>query len=149
MPSPYPSEPDSHEARLLHAFFERSARAHPDRADTLLRAIADTTSAANSLTVQRKLIDEAIAGSMRAHEQGGAVLFAHPLAISPAARRRFNVGPLTPPRDPGAPFAIVSNPADWDRSTAVNAPGQSGSPDSAHFTDFAMRWAAGESAELA
>ena len=75
-------------------------------------------------------------------------VFAHPLAISPAARRRFNIGPLTPSRDAGPPFAIASNPADWDRSTAMNAPGQSGSPDSAHFADFAKRWAAGEHAAL-
>jgi penicillin amidase len=123
--------------------------AHPDRADSLLRALAEAGSAEHSLKVQRMLIDEAIAGSMRSDEPGTAVMFAHPLAISPAARRRFNVGPLTPPRDAGLPFAIVSNPADWDRSTAVNAPGQSGSPDSAHFADFATRWAAGEQSGLA
>ena len=86
---------------------------------------------------------------MRADEAGGAVVFAHPLAITDAARRRFNIGPLTPARDAGGPFAIASDPADWDRSTAVNAPGQSGSPDSAHFGDFAKRWAAGEHAALA
>ena len=127
----------------------RFARAHPDRADALLRALAQAGSAGDSLNVQRALIDDAIAESARASEYRGAVLFAHPLAISPAARRRFNIGPLTPSRDAGPPFAIASNAADWDRSTAVNAPGQSGAPDSAHFADFATRWAAGEHPPLA
>ena len=124
------------------------ARAHLDRADALLWALADAGPAGHSLKAQRALIDDAIAESTRAGESRGAVRFAHPLAISPAARRRFNIGPLTPSRDAGPPFAIASNPADWDRSTAVIAPGQSASPDSAHFADFATRWAAGEHAAL-
>jgi penicillin amidase len=103
----------------------RFARAHPDRADLLFRALADAASARDSLNVQRARIDDALAGALRADDPGGAVLFAHPLAISPAARRRFNIGPLTPSRDAGPPFAIASHPADWDRSTAVSAPGQS------------------------
>ena len=123
------------------------ARARPDRADALLRALAE--SAGDSLKVQRALIDDAIAASTRPGEYREPVLFAHPLAISPAARRRFNIGPLTPSRGAGPPFAIASNPADWDRTTAVNAPGQSGSPDNAHFADFATRWAAGEHTGLA
>jgi penicillin amidase len=56
---------------------------------------------------------------------------------------------MTPGRHASGPFAIASNAADWDRSTVLSAPGQSGSPDSAHFSDFAERWAAGEPAELA
>jgi penicillin G amidase len=35
--------------------------------------------------------------------------------------------------------------ADWDRSTAINAPGQSGSASSAHFADLARLWSAGAS----
>ena len=125
------------------------ARAHLDRADALLWALADAGPAGHSLKAQRALIDDAIAESTRAGESRGAVRFAHPLAISPAARRRFNIGPLTPSRDAGPPFAIASNSADWDRTTAMNAPGQSGSPDSAHFADFATRWAAGAHSGLA
>ena len=33
---------------------------------------------------------------------------------------------------------------DWDRSLVTNAPGQSGSPASAHFSDLAKPWAAGD-----
>jgi acyl-homoserine lactone acylase PvdQ len=80
---------------------------------------------------------------------GDPVVFAHPLGITDASRRRFNVGPLMP-RAPGAsPFGVAFDPADWDRSRAVNPPGQSGSPDSAHFADLATLWAAGERVPLA
>ena len=88
---------------------------------------------ADSLKVQRALIVDALAEAMRAARAGRRGAFAHPLAITDAARRRFNIGPMTPPPHAGGPFAITSDPDDWDRSTAMNAPGQSGSPDSAHF----------------
>ena len=87
--------------------------------------------------------------ALPATQSGDPVVFAHPLGITDASRRRFNVGPLTP-RAPGAsPFGTAFDPADWDRSRAVNPPGQSGSPDSAHFADLAKLWAAGESVPLA
>ena len=121
------------------------ARAHPDRADELLRS----ASAANSLELQRALIADATAESRRAHSPADAIVFAHPLAITEAARRRFNIGPMKPASQAGGPFAIASDPADWDRSAALNAPGQSGSPDSTHFSDFAKQWTAGERVELA
>ena len=76
-------------------------------------------------------------------------VFAHPLGITDAARRRFNIGPLTPGADVAAPFSATFDAADWDRSSAINAPGQSGSPDSAHFSDLAKIWAAGEYVALA
>jgi len=43
----------------------------------------------------------------------------------------------------------VMDVADWDRSVAQNAPGQNGSPASAHFKDLAKLWAAGEYFPLA
>ena len=143
---------DTAEARAkttVASALARLARAHPDRANALLRALAAAGSSADSLRVQRALIVDAIAESMRADTPAGAVVFAHPLAISAAARRRFNIGPMTPGRHNSGPFAIASNAAAWDRSTVLNAPGQSGWPDSAHFNDFAKRWAAGEQVELA
>jgi penicillin amidase len=127
----------------------RFARAHPDRASALLRALAAAASSPDSLKVQRALVVDAIAESTGADPPADAVVFAHPLAITEAARRRFNIGPMTPGRRASGPFAIASNAADWDRSTVLSAPGQSGSPDGAHFDDFAKRWAAGEHVELA
>jgi penicillin amidase len=120
------------------------ARAHPDRADVLLRKIET----ADSLTVQRALIVDALAESMREGDARRAVLFAHPLAITGAARRRFNIGPLTPPGNGEPALNLSLDPLDWDRSTAMIAPGQSGSPASPRFADLAKRWAAGERVAL-
>jgi penicillin amidase len=124
----------------------RLARAHPDRADALLRKIE----AAGSLTVQRALIVDAVAAAAR---QSAAptrpVVFAHPLAISPAARRRFNIGPVTPAESAGPQVGLSMDPSGWDKSAVMNAPGQSGSPGSPFFADLAQLWAAGERVALA
>ena len=92
------------------------------------------------------------------------VLFAHPLGVTPAARDRFNRGPFVlpgyaesvfsvagaaPERMVGSSFRAVFDLADWDRSVATQAPGQSGSPSSSHFSDLAQSWAAGEYFPLA
>jgi penicillin amidase len=128
------------------------ARTYPDRADALLRKL-EAAKSADSLAVQRALIVAGLAESTRDSRDAGAsappVLFAHPLGITAAARRRFNIGPIAPAGDAGPPFALSFDPSAWDRSTAMNAPGQSASPDSAHFDDLARRWAAGERVELA
>ena len=44
----------------------------------------------------------------------------------------------------GASFSEIVDVSNWDRSVVTNAPGQSGSPRSAHFSDLAKPWAAGE-----
>jgi penicillin amidase len=41
------------------------------------------------------------------------------------------------------------DPANWDRSRAMNAPGQSGSPDSPFFRDLASAWSQGIDVPLA
>lgn len=70
-------------------------------------------------------------------------MFVHPLSITTAARERFDVGPLArPARD--QPFQAIFDARDWDRSRIVNVPGESESPDSPHFADMAISWAAGE-----
>jgi penicillin amidase len=74
-------------------------------------------------------------------------MFAHPLAITDAARARFDVGPLVRPSQ-DQQFRAQFTPRDWDQSTIINAPGQSESPDSAHFADLALRWSAGEMVPL-
>jgi penicillin amidase len=85
-------------------------------------------------------------------------LFRHPLAVTGAARARFNVGPFERPgyahtvmstagvdveQNSGASFSAIFDVGDWDRSVATNAPGQSGSPASPRFADLAKLWAAG------
>jgi penicillin amidase len=77
-----------------------------------------------------------------------AAFFSHPLGISADAGRRFNVGPLSRPADGAGAFQISVNASDWDRSTAMNAPGQSESPDSPHFSDLAAQWSAAKTIPL-
>jgi len=86
------------------------------------------------------------------------ITFRHPLAITQAARRIFNVGPFEPGGydgtvnayftrsnvDIGASFRLIADVAAWDRSVATNAPGQSERPRSPHFADLAALWSAGE-----
>ena len=87
-------------------------------------------------------------------------LIRHPLtaAVSPEVRRRLDVGPL--PRGgyggtvhntgngdnqtSGASFMIVADTSDWDNSVGLNAPGQSGNPDSPHYRDLFELWARGK-----
>jgi penicillin amidase len=87
-----------------------------------------------------------------------AVTFKHPLALTEAARHLFDLGPFdrggyaetvmaTYARSSinvGASFSEIVDVSDWDRSAVINAPGQSGSPRSGHFSDLARLWAAGE-----
>jgi penicillin amidase len=98
-----------------------------------------------------------------ATEGESTVSFEHPLAVFEDARSRFNIGPLgsAVPREPGmgyvvsvdgrsgASFHATFNAGAWDRSSAMNAPGQSGSPASGHYDDLASRWAAREEIPLA
>ena len=128
-----------------------TARLHPDRADALLQKLAAEGPAGDSLTRQRGLLVDAVAEALRDRERraAGPVLFAHPLAVTDAARRRFNISIRAPAGAAAAPRAITFDTRDWDRSTAIDAPGQSGSPDSAHFADLAKLWADGHTFPLA
>ncbi|MDR9837845.1 penicillin acylase family protein [Herbaspirillum huttiense] len=90
-------------------------------------------------------------------------LMAHPLAdvVDEATRKKLNVGPM--PKHGGAyspnqstyrvndfrqtngpSFRVVVDVGRWDNSWAVNAPGQSGDPDSPHYRDLADKWLKGE-----
>jgi penicillin amidase len=41
----------------------------------------------------------------------------------------------------GASFRVVVDVGDWDRSVAINSPGQSGRPGDGHYDDLYQRWA--------
>jgi penicillin amidase len=86
-------------------------------------------------------------------------LFRHPLSVGAAAAARFDVGPFSRggygetvmatggfdwEERIGATFSLIADAGAWDRSVATNAPGQSGTPSSPHFSDLAKLWAAGE-----
>jgi acyl-homoserine lactone acylase PvdQ len=93
-----------------------------------------------SLGTRTRAATDAAADAQAAPPQA---VFVHPLAITPAARGRFNVGPLPRARDDSAVQAAFSL-RDWDQSRAIAAPGQSESPASPHFADLAALWSAGE-----
>ncbi|MCB0667506.1 MAG: penicillin acylase family protein, partial [Saprospiraceae bacterium] len=85
------------------------------------------------------------------------VLFNHALGsyVSEEIRSELNVGPL--PRggsnmtvgntgsnlnqSSGATFKIICDTESWDRSLAINAPGQSGDPGNRHYDDLFPVWA--------
>ena len=128
---------------LPESAISRLARAPSERVESLLRDLRRGES--NS----RALVVNAIADLLRGERESTApVIFAHVLSVTPAARRRFDIGPLTPVRAGAEPFAIAFDSHDWDRSTAINAPGQSEWPESGHYADQARAWAAGESITL-
>jgi penicillin amidase len=128
-----------------------SLRAHPDRADALLQTLASASSKPDAPSAQRAALVEALAEALRERTLAASepVLFAHPLAVTGAARRRFNVPAQAPSGDARDPVAITFDAADWDRSTAINAPGQSGSPESRHYADLAALWSEGKTFTLA
>ena len=130
------------------------ARQQSGRADALLRELVELSRVQKDPAYMRSVVQRqraavvnALADAMPATTPA-PTLFAHVLGIGDAARRRFNIGPLRPESADARPFAIAFDPADWDKSTAMNAPGQSASPDSAHFADLARVWASGGSIML-
>ena len=128
-----------------------SARRHPDRADALLQRLAAASSTSDPLSTQRAAIVDALAEALRERMLAAAepVLFDHPLGITAAARRRFNVAIPAPTGAGVDPFATEIDAADWDRSTAINAPGQSAWADSPNFADLARLWSQGKPFPLA
>jgi acyl-homoserine lactone acylase PvdQ len=123
-----------------------AVRQHPDRGDALLQKLAAVGVSADGLTAQRAAFVELLADTLRERllPPGGPVLFAHPLGVTDAARRRFNLTARAPAGLAADPLAMTFSAADWDRSMAISAPGQSGSPESAHFADLLKRWTDGE-----
>lgn len=125
------------------------ARRHPARADTLLRALRDQSTGVDWPKAARALVVNAVADALRDDGPSSSpVLFRHPLAISDATRRRFDIGPLRPSAASDRFVSVASNATDWDLSTAMNAPGQSGSASSGHYADLAHLWAEGKSIPL-
>jgi penicillin G amidase len=91
--------------------------------------------------------------------------FRHPLDQLPGMRDRLDPAPLPRPGDgytvnatgydessaheswqqvEGASYREILDPGDWDRSQAVNAPGQSGQPGSRHYDDLLTLWDSGQ-----
>lgn len=88
------------------------------------------------------------------------VRFRHPLDRLPGGEP-FNLGPIERPGDGftvnstgfgsnsfeqtgGASFREILDLSDWDRSLAINTPGQSGTPGEQHYSDLLPLWAEGK-----
>jgi penicillin amidase len=117
------------------------------------RVLLDALGAAVARLAQIEDADHAPWGQLH------AAIFEHPLAVTAGARARFDVGPFAFGgyahtvmasggngfhADWGPVFRQVIDVGDWDRSLVVTSPGQSERPASAHFSDLAERWAAGD-----
>jgi penicillin amidase len=92
--------------------------------------------------------------------------FGHPAsAVAPDRKAELDVGPLAKGGGAstvmhaayrpdsfqvtnGASVRIVMDVGDWDRSTCINTPGQSGDPRSPHYRDLAPLWARGDQVPL-
>ncbi len=72
------------------------------------------------------------------------VVFSNVLGITPAARRRFDVGPVQAPSGHDNPVRLEIDARAWNDMRAMNAPGQAESPASPHFRDGADAWVAGK-----
>jgi penicillin G amidase len=88
------------------------------------------------------------------------IRFRHSLDRLPGAETLFDLGPVSRPGDGytvnatwvgnnfqqegGASYREIMDTADWDRSLAVNTPGQSGQPGSPHYSDLLPLWDQGE-----
>jgi penicillin amidase len=94
------------------------------------------------------------------------VSFRHPLDHTPGAAALFDLGPLPRPGDEyvvnatgsegddfaqtsGASYREILDTSNWDRSVAINTPGQSGQPGSPHYADLLPLWYAGQYFPLA
>ena len=92
------------------------------------------------------------------------VKFRHPLDHTPDAN--FDLGPIPRPGDEytvnatgywgdsyeqlsGASYREILDLSNWDQSLAVNTPGQSGQPGSAHYSDLMPLWDQGQYFPLA
>jgi penicillin amidase len=154
--------------RNLNAASLTAALAHPNpelfgvdpvaARDALL---LDALSAAHN-ELQRRLGPDASKWSWgRLH----AIRFRHSLEQLSAAAALFDLGPLSRPGDGytvdatrsdadwqqvnGASYREILDTSDWDRSMAVNTPGQSGQPGSPHYSDLMPLWDSGRYFPLA
>jgi penicillin amidase len=96
-----------------------------------------------------------------------SIRFRHPLDQQPGASALLNLGPLPRPGDgytvnaayyhawtswdqnSGASYREILDTSDWERSVAINTPGQGGQPGSRHYADLMPLWDPGRYFPLA
>ncbi len=142
--------PHAPELMPLETLLDRLGRAG-SRDYELLRGDALSSAVAEA---RRQLGDDPAAWAWgRLHRAS----FEHPLAADDAERAAFNLAGVPRGGDQttvnntggalrqvhGASFRAVMDVGDWDRSTMINVPGQSGQPGSPFYGDLLPLWAQG------
>jgi penicillin G amidase len=126
--------------------------------ETLLKTLEATPDAKALMTSLDAALDQIEHQSGPAMEswKWGAIhqiLFHHPLGV-----KAFDRGPVERPGDGntvnatsgtgfrqtnGASYREILDLSDWDRSVMTNVPGESGDPESPHYSDLIDEWASG------
>lgn len=126
--------------------------------ETLLAALEhkpDENSLAQSLSAALAELDRQFGPDMQTWQWGNVhkILFHHPLGVS-----KFNRGPVSRPGDSytvnatsgahfqqtnGASYREILDLSNWDNSVMTNVPGESGDPESPHYSDLLDDWANG------
>ena len=134
------------------------ARTSPGKSASLLRDLflTESLSAATAEISRLQGSDPAKWAWGKLH----VVRFRHPLDRLPEGNS-FDLGPVERPGDgftvnstgtgsagygqtSGASFREILDLSNWDRSLAINTPGQSGVPGSKHYSDLLPLWSVGE-----
>ena len=126
--------------------------------ETLLRTLEDSPderALEQSLSSALEQLERDFGADMKEWKWGRAhqITFRHPLGV-----RKFDRGPVARPGDGhtvnatsgpafrqtgGASYRQILDLSDWDRSLMTNVPGESGDPESRHYSDLIEDWAAG------
>jgi penicillin amidase len=145
-------------AQLPRAVFGPEAGKDVDL-ETLLKALEvrpDEKALAASLGAALDEMERAFGSDMASWRWGNVhqILFRHPLNHG-----AFNRGPVARPGDGntvnatsgaafqqtnGASYRQILDLSDWDRSVMTNVPGESGDPESPHYSDLLDEWASGQ-----
>jgi penicillin amidase len=145
-------------ARLPRAVFGPDIGADTDL-ETLLRTMEqqpDPRALGESLRAALDELEHKFGPEMRSWQWGNVheILFRHPLDV-----RALDRGPVPRPGDGntvnatsgagfqqtnGASYRQILDLSDWDRSVMTNVPGESGDPDSPHYSDLIEGWANGQ-----
>lgn len=149
-------------ARLPECLIDSPAAARAETTTVLALLEKETTDRALRLAHERAIVElERALGKDRSRWKWGSlhtITFEHPLRVTASQAGRFNRGPLPRPGDGntvnaasgtnfrqtnGASYRQILDVADWDRSVMTNVPGESGDPNSPHYSDLLADWAAG------
>ncbi|HUQ92835.1 MAG TPA: penicillin acylase family protein [Bryobacteraceae bacterium] len=149
-------------ARLPEFLVDSPIASRMEPATTLRLLDTEKDDRALRLAYDRTLLHlEKTLGKDRKQWQWGKVhtiQFEHPLRVPAKYAAQFHRGPIPRPGDGntvnaasgtnfrqtnGGSYRQIIDVSDWDRSVMTNVPGESGDPQSPHYSDLLEDWAAG------